>query len=169
MLKKVLLNGTYGYENFISDKEKNLLVSWVNDNLHEFHSNRKGRYFRPLREIENSPLELVEKLKANVIKLEGLVDWKDEPKMADYIGINYEGAYIHPHTDVNENNYIHTRYNIILSWPDEGGESIYGRSINVLKENLVWKCIAGKFTHASKPVKGSKPRITLSLGFLIKE
>ena len=53
MLKKVLLNGTYGYENFISDKEKNLLVSWVNDNLHEFHSNRKGRYFRPLREIEN--------------------------------------------------------------------------------------------------------------------
>ena len=69
MLKKVLLNGTYGYENFISDKEKNLLVSWVNDNLHEFHSNRKGRYFRPLREIENSLLELVEKLKANVIKL----------------------------------------------------------------------------------------------------
>ena len=171
MIQKVLLNGTHAYENFISNEEKNYLVNWVKNNIHEFKSNKsgKGRYFRPLKEIKNAPLDLVKKLKEKIIKLENIVDWIEEPLMSDYIGINVEGAFIHPHTDSNQDNYIHTRYNIILSWPEKGGESIYGGNINILKENLIWKCIAGKVIHASNPVIGDKPRITLSLGFLIKE
>ena len=169
MAKKVLLNGTHAYEGFISDDDKNSLLSWVENNIHEFRPNTKGRYFRPLKEIKNSPLDLVLKLKKRIVKLENITDWKEEPLFSDYIGINLEGASIHPHTDPNENNYIHTRYNIILSWPEKGGESIYGKNVNVLKENLVWKCVAGKVKHASKPVRGKKPRVTLSLGFLIKE
>ena len=169
MVKKVLLNGTHGYESFISNEDKKLLLNWLEDNMHEFRSKRTGRYYRPIKEIKNSPLELVQKLKDKIIKLENITDWREEPLFSDYIGINTEGGNIHLHTDPNVNNYIHTRYNIILSWPVKGGESIYGKYVNVLKENLVWKCVAGKVKHASKPVVGKKPRITLSLGFLIKD
>ena len=168
---KILLNGTYGYENFINDQERNYLLNWVQNNIHEFllNKNGEGRYFRSLKEITNSPLDLVKNLKKRIIKLENIIDWVEEPLMSDYIGINLKGAAIHPHTDPNQDNYVHTRYNIILSWPEGGGESIYGENINNLKENLIWKCIAGKVQHASMPVRGDKPRITLSLGFLIKE
>jgi hypothetical protein len=57
---------------------------------------------------------------------------------------------------------------VILKYPTEGGHSIYNGKINVLKENMVWRCVAGKVIHGSVPVKGEIPRITLSLGFLIK-
>ena len=171
MLNKVALNGTYGYENFISDDEKTYLVEWCNKNFKYFKENEKGkgRYFITLNQVNNSPLELVKELKDRIIKLENIVDWIEEPLFSDYIGINTRNGEIHPHRDPNVGKYIHTRYNIILSWPDNGGESIYENNINVLYENLIWKCIAGKVKHASKPVLGDKPRITLSLGFLIND
>ena len=169
MIQKVLLNGTYAYENFISNKEKNYLLDWVQNNLHKIPPNGEGRYFESLNLIKNSPLDLVKNLKKRIIKLENIIDWVEEPLLSDYIGIILKGSAIHPHTDQNQDNYVHTRYNIILSWPEGGGESIYGENINNLKENLIWKCIAGKVQHASIPVRGDKPRITLSLGFLIKE
>ena len=170
-MEKVLLNGTYAYKNFISNVEKEYLLDWVNKNKHKFPANlaSKNRHFVILKNIENSPLELVEEIKNRIIKLENIQNWLDEPLMHDYIGINSHGGAIHPHTDPNQDDYIHTRYNIILSYPKEGGESIYGNNINTLEENMIWKCIAGKVMHSSKPVIGSKPRITLSLGFLIKE
>tara|TARA_R110000803_G_scaffold38938_1_gene84027 strand:+ start:27 stop:536 length:510 start_codon:yes stop_codon:yes gene_type:complete len=169
MIRRVLLNGTYGYENFITNEEKNFLLNWVQNNKSEFQPNGEERYFMFLKEIKNSPLDLIKNLKERIINLENITNWVEEPLMSDYIGINGKGAVIHPHTDPNQGDYIHTRYNIILSWSEEGGESIYGGNVNNLKENLIWKCIAGKVQHASMPIRGNKPRITLSLGFLIKE
>ena len=49
MTKKVLLNGTHAYEGFISDEDKGSLLSWVENNIHEFRPNVKGRYFRSLK------------------------------------------------------------------------------------------------------------------------
>jgi hypothetical protein len=34
---------------------------------------------------------------------------------------------------------------------------------------MVWRCVAGKVKHGSVPVVGDKPRITLTLGFQIKD
>ena len=70
---------------------------------------------------------------------------------------------------INQVAHVHTRYNIILSYPDEGGDSIYNSNINKLEENMVWKCEASKFQHGSTVVRSEKPRVTLSIGFLIKE
>lgn len=39
--------------------------------------------------------------------------------------------------------------------------------MNVLEEKMIWRCEAGKYTHGSTKVESEKPRITLSLGFLI--
>ena len=108
-------------------------------------------------------------LRQRVIHLEKIKDFKTEPVFQDYFGINSDGGAIHVHTDPNQPPYIHTRYNIILSYPERGGESLYGTDINILQERLVWKCIAGKVMHGSTPVVGNKPRISLSLGFLIND
>jgi hypothetical protein len=70
---------------------------------------------------------------------------------------------------MNVDGYTHVRYNIILSYPEQGGHSLYNGKINELKERMVWRCVAGKVKHGSIPVIGEKPRITLTLGFQIKE
>jgi len=168
-MEKIKLKGTYGYKNFISNQEKEILVNWTKKNISNFIQNGEGRGYGILKQFSDSPLKLVNKLRNRIIEIENINEWKEEPYFFDYIGVNTKGGSIHPHTDPNDGDYIHTRYNIILRYPEKGGESIYGDNINKLEENLVWKCIAGKVLHASTPVIGSKPRITLSLGFLIKE
>jgi hypothetical protein len=168
MIEKIELKGTYGYKNFITDNEKNQLVEWSLNNEKKFISNRDNRAYYTFSN-PTSVTDLILNLKERIIQLESIVDWKEEPDYLDYIGINSKGGFIHQHLDLNDGEYIHTRYNVILSYPDEGGESMYGNDINILEENMLWKCVAGKVMHGSTVVKGDKKRITLSLGFLIKE
>ena len=178
-MKKVQLNDTYAYEDFITDEEQEELLLWTNNNSYLFKVNQTGsdlinapygsRKIGVLKNIKNSPLDLVNKIKDRVIELEGIKNWKEEPYFQDAIGINEEGGAIHTHIDPNDLGYVHVRYNIILSYPLDGGHSIYNGKINVLKEKLAWRCVAGKVAHGSIPVVGIKPRITLTLGFLIPE
>jgi hypothetical protein len=170
MIEKVELNGTYAYKNFIDGEIKQTLLNWVDENYSSFKINpmNYGRKFKKIS-INDSIYELVSTIKNKIIELENITDWKKEPMFEDYIGVNIEGGFIHTHMDRNDGNYIHTRWNLILSYPEDGGHSIYNGYVNILEENLIWKCIAGKFTHGSTEVIGKKPRITLSIGFLIKE
>jgi hypothetical protein len=178
-MKRIQLNDTYGYENFITDEEQSELLLWTNKNSHLFKINQTAsdtinapygsRKIGVLKNISTSPLELVKRIKDRIIEIEKIKNWKEEPYFNDAIGINEEGGSIHTHIDPNDADYIHIRYNIILSYPLEGGHSIYNGKINVLKEKLVWRCVAGKVLHGSTPVIGIKPRITLTLGFLIPE
>jgi hypothetical protein len=169
-MEKVILNKTYGFKNFISDEEKEILLEWIENNPTYFHNNRSNyRKFAILKEIQNHPKEMISKLRDRIIELDNIGEWVEEPNFYDLISINEDSGNIHPHTDPNINGYVHTRYNVILKYPIEGGHSIYGNSINVLEENMMWKCVAGEVVHASTPVVGDRPRITLSLGFQIKK
>jgi hypothetical protein len=170
MIEKIELKGTYAYKNFIDDEIKQTLLSWTDTNYQSFIVNPKsfGRRYK-LISSDDSIHELVLTIKNKIIELENITDWKKEPVYDDFIGVNSEGSSIHNHTDKNYGDYIHTRWNLILSYPEDGGHSIYGDNINILEENLIWKCVAGKYSHGSTKVIGKKPRITLSIGFLIKE
>jgi hypothetical protein len=163
----VTLNNTYGYKNFISDEEKNILLNWCENKKDSFTPNGNGRKFHIIKKDETI-YDLVSTLKNKIIELDNIGEWVEDPTFNDYIGINLENAHIPPHTDPNVHGYVHTRYNVILKYPEEGGHSIYGGLTNILEENMVWKCVAGNVTHSSTPVIGNKPRITLSLGFQIK-
>lgn len=168
-MQRVILNNTYGYKNFISDEEKHFFITWIDNNKTYFQKNRnENRKFFILKESKNYPSEIIDNLRNRIIKLDNIGEWVEEPTFYDYIGINYKDAKIQPHTDPNLYGYIHTRYNIVLMYPNEGGHSVYGNDINKLEENMIWKCIAGEVTHSSTPVIGDRPRITLSLGFQIK-
>jgi hypothetical protein len=178
-MKLIQLNDTYGYEDFITNEEQSELLLWANSNSHLFNVNETGsdsvnapygsRKIGILKKIKNSPLELVKKIKDRVIEIEQIKNWKEEPDFKDAIGIHGDSGAIHIHTDRNAPGHVHVRYNVILSYPNEGGHSIYNDKINILKERMVWRCVAGKIPHGSTTVVGDKPRITLTLGFLIPE
>ena len=167
-MEKVILNKTYGYKDFIENEGKDSILNWVQNNEHLFQKNVNGenrKFYRIKNDCEI--YNFVWDLKKQIIELEKIKDWKEEPIYSDFIGINYKGGYIQSHTDKNEEDYTHLRWNLILSYPLEGGHSIYDGVTNILEENMIWRCVAGKHTHASSPVFGDKPRITLSLGFLV--
>ena len=168
-MDKIKIGSTYGYTDFITIDEQQLLMGWVNDHQSKFQINGPGRKFGVIQRIVSMPFPLLEILRQRVVDLESIKDFKPEPVFQDYIGINSTGGAIHTHTDPNQPPYIHTRFNVVLSYPEQGGESLYGNEVNALQERLVWKCIAGKVIHGSTPVVGNKPRITLSLGFLIND
>jgi hypothetical protein len=175
-MKKIEMCDTYGYEEFITFEEQLFLLKWIEENISLFKVNptkSEGKLYgsRKMYIVENENdecFDLVKKIKNKVIEVENIMDWIEEPHFKDLIGINGPGGSINQHTDPNIQGYTHTRYNVILKYPTEGGHSIYNGKINVLKENMVWRCVAGKVIHGSVPVKGEIPRITLSLGFLIK-
>ena len=172
---KVQLYDTYGYENFISDTEQLFLLDWIKENeflfpINESKSSPYGsRKYLVVNDLHTNIFELVRSIKNRIIDLEKIDDWVIEPNFEDGIGINKEGGNIHLHSDPNLEGYTHVRYNVILSYPNEGGHSIYNGKINELKEKMVWRCVAGKVMHGSTPVIGDKPRVTLSLGFQIKD
>lgn len=170
-MDKIKVGSTYGYLNFITPSEQEILLSWSLKNQHKFYFNpgSSNRLFAILQNFHDAPMSLVDELKSRIINMENIRDYKPEPRFTDYIGFINEHGAIHPHMDFNKPPYTHTRYNVIISYPDQGGESIYGDEVNSLQELMVWKCVAGKVTHGSMPVIGSKPRITLSLGFLIND
>jgi hypothetical protein len=176
-MKHIQFQGTWGYEDFITNDEHTQLMDWVRENEQNFTlpsdknlsklfaSHRKRYIFKTHKE---HPYPLIQTIKQRIIDVESIEEWIPEPFWLDYIGYISEGGSIQFHKDVNAPGYTHVRYNVILSWPKEGGDSIYGNSVNSFKEKTVWRCEAGKIPHGSITVKGKRPRITLSLGFLIK-
>lgn len=178
-MNRIELNDTYGYEEFITIEEQQELLLWTSNNSNLFQINETGsdavnspygsRKIGILKKIKNSPLELVKRIKDRVIEIEQIKNWKEEPDFKDAIGIHGDSGAIHIHTDRNAPGYVHIRYNIILSYPIEGGHSIYNDKINILKERMVWRCVAGRVPHGSTTVIGNKPRTTLTLGFLIPD
>lgn len=80
------------------------------------------------------------------------------------ISFSEEGHKVQPHTDPNPPGKVHTRFNVLINRPEEGGEAIIDGQTIFVEENEVWICAAGRYLHSSKTVKGSKPRILLSFG-----
>jgi hypothetical protein len=76
---------------------------------------------------------------------------------------------VQPHTDPNPKGKIHTRFNVLISKPEKGGQAIIDDKVVETKENELWVCAAGKYTHSSVKVEGDKPRILLSFGTYLTE
>lgn len=167
-MEKIFLTGTYGYKNFIDEATKTTLLDWTFSNLTNFKDNTISPYRKYKKiKVEDSIHSLVMNLKTQIINQENITNWITEPDYEDYIGVNLTGGKIHRHKDDTQSGYTHTRWNLILSYPESGGHSIYNDETNILEEKLIWKCEASEYFHSSTEVVGDKPRITLSLGFLI--
>lgn len=179
-MDKVILENTYGYENFITEKEQETLVKWANESI-KFMERAKPvngeenqqktdlvRHFINLDKLPSVP-KLVYSLKEKIANLEHIYPIITAPHNGDWIGVTCEDSYVEPHKDSNGSDvrFYTRRYNLILSFPEEGGQPIYGGNVLDVKELDIWRCDAGLVEHSSIPNKGNKCRINLSFGFSI--
>lgn len=85
------------------------------------------------------------------------------------ISYSEQGHEVQPHKDPNPPRKIHTRFNVLISKPEKGGEAIIDGKVISTELNEVWVCAAGKYTHSSVLVEGNVPRILLSYGTYLLE
>jgi hypothetical protein len=80
---------------------------------------------------------------------------------------NEDGYKCKPHSDRNNNNLIHVRFNVMISKPEIGGMAIIEDDIIEVEENEPWVCVAGLKIHSTVKMEGIKPRIMISFGYLL--
>jgi len=141
------------------------IAEWANLTYKSFNPNGYGRQYGVLQEL-NPPKEVWD-IKKLIVKKHTLHNAKQEPMFKDFCGFITEGGAIHPHKDPNDGSLVHTRFNVMISKPIEGGEPIQNGVVVKVNEGDVWRCDAGIVKHWCSPVVGGKPRIVLSYGFLL--
>ncbi len=90
-----------------------------------------------------------------------------EPMFKNLTGNHFQdGAFVHPHTDPAPDGFVHTRCNLMLKKPKQGGNPIIdGEEIDV-EEGDLWLCLASMEFHSSTPIKGGG-RLIFSFGGLV--
>jgi hypothetical protein len=77
-----------------------------------------------------------------------------------------DGAFVHPHTDSAPEGLVHTRCNLMLRKPKNGGNPVLdGEELNISEGDL-WLCLASMEFHSSTPIKGGE-RLIFSFGGLV--
>jgi hypothetical protein len=165
MMTKIDLPNTWAYENFISDEECAALLKYCYSVRSYLRNNGDGRFYADHVISRLNPPKLFLDVKQRIIEIENFTEYELDSIFQDFISFNETGGAIHEHKDQNHPNKTHTRYNLLLSMPDKGGNPIYDGQVILVKEKMLWRCEAGKFNHASLPVEGTKPRINISFGF----
>lgn len=168
-MKKIELPLTWGYEDFITDEEQKNLIEFSFSIRNKLRPNGPGRFYHDKLTTHFKVPDCYKSVKSRIIEVENLKDYILDPVFGDFLSFNETEAAIHKHKDHNEDGYIHTRYNLLLSLPEKGGNPVYDDNIISVKEKMLWRCEAGKYNHASTPVIGEKPRINISFGFQIKD
>ena len=140
------------------------IKKWAEENYKTFTNNGFGRQFKIL---DNSCPKEVFTIKKIIVEKYKLENKQQEPIYKDFCGFITDGGAIHEHTDANKNGLIHTRFNVMISKPIEGGIPIQDGKQILVEEGDVWRCDAGLIKHSCTEVKGNKPRIVLSFGFLL--
>jgi hypothetical protein len=168
-MTKVDIPKSWAYTEFITAREQNALLQFANSIRNLLRNNGAGRFYRDHIEQESFLPQEYKDIKQRIIDTEKLKDFIFDPQFGDFISFNEMSGAIHEHKDNNENGFIHTRYNLLLSVPDSGGNPIYDGEVINVEERMLWRCEAGLYNHASLPVIGSKPRINISFGFQVKE
>ena len=150
----------------ITEEEQQEIIEWANQNYTTFQKTGPGRQFQIINVLPDVPA-CVWKIKKRVMDIENLHNYKQEPYFKDYIGYITDGGKIHKHRDPNEGDLIHTRFNVFVQLPEEGGMPIYNDITIPVKERHYVKCYSGLHYHHCEMVTGPKARIVLSFGFLI--
>jgi hypothetical protein len=165
---KVFLPNTWAYEDFITDEEQKSLLDFAFSIRSRLQNNGNGRFYADHVVSRLKPPKEFLHVKQRIIETENFIDYEIDSIFEDFLSFNEDGGAIHKHKDQNHPNRIHTRYNLLLSLPEEGGNPIYDGKVIQIKEKMIWRCEAGLYNHASLPVKGTKPRINISFGFQLK-
>lgn len=156
-------------EPILSTEEQQIIVNWIDKNYRLLDHNGYNRYNIKLS-LLGKKIDIpdcIYKIKQRIIDAEQLHNFIQEPIFEDSIGYMINGGKLHKHTDPNCNNLVHTRFNVYVQLPFEGGYPIYNNNLYKLKERTYICCRAGIDYHECQEVKGDRARIILSFGFLL--
>jgi len=97
----------------------------------------------------------------------GLKPSEVEPLFKNLTGNHFQdGAFVHPHTDPSPDGFVHTRCNVMLKKPKEGGNPVIDGEEIYIEEGDLWLCLASLELHSSTPIKGGE-RLIFSFGGLV--
>lgn len=97
----------------------------------------------------------------------GLYPTDVEPVFQHFTGWHYkEGAFTQRHKDSAPEGYVHTRCNVMIKKPPEGGIPVIDDHLVEVDEGDMWLCFASLDHHESTPIKGGD-RLIFSFGGLI--
>jgi hypothetical protein len=97
----------------------------------------------------------------------GLIPVCVEPVYKNLTGSNFrDGAFVHPHIDLAPKSFVHTRCNVMLKKPKEGGNPVIDGEELDIKEGDLWLCLASMELHSSTPMAGGE-RLVFSFGGLV--
>jgi hypothetical protein len=89
-----------------------------------------------------------------------------EPLFKNMTGNHFaDGAFVHPHTDPAPEGYVHTRCNLMLRKPEQGGNPVLDGEEFEVSEGDLWLCLASLEVHSSTPIFGGE-RLIFSFGGL---
>jgi hypothetical protein len=132
-----------------------------------FRTNGSARRFCNLNSVNS---KLTVKVKEFAQECYGTfgIQVRDEPMFGNFIGVNSESGFVHPHKDPRDvNGDYHVRINFLVQKPEIGGVPVIEKVSYPVEERCSWINLASEWTHESTPVVGSKSRIVLSLGSFV--
>ncbi len=159
-------------ECILSEQEQYTIVEWTRKHFKYFLNNSRNgennKYFQKLSYFDNLP-KCIWDIRQRIFDKEQLHDYNIEPIFKDSIGIMFNEAELHLHTDPNPSNsdLIHTRYNVYVQLPIKGGYPIYNGKHCRLKERTYICCRSGIDLHCCAKVEGERERIVISFGVLV--
>lgn len=90
-----------------------------------------------------------------------------EPIFKNFIGNHFkDDAAVHEHLDPAPEGFVHTRCNLMLKKPLEGGNPIIDGEELKVNQNDLWLCLASLEKHCTTPIKGGE-RLIFSFGGLV--
>jgi hypothetical protein len=168
MMEKIDFGVTYGYTEFIDKETQEYLLTWIENNKIFLKQTEGNKITGVLEKIETSPMDLIEELRKKVIELEKIQKVKDPEKSRNFLSVYGKSSECSIHTDPSvDPNFVHVRYNLMLSKPEKGGETVYDRNFLDIDERVLWRCVAEYSRHGTEIVHSNKPRTIISMGFLI--
>lgn len=167
-MERINFGVTYGYSEFIDKKTQEYLLSWIEENKQFLKKTDGNKITGVLEKIETSPRELLENLRKKVIEVERFQKFKDPEKSRTFLSVYGKSSECSIHSDPTQDpNFVHVRYNLMLSKPDKGGETVYDRNFLDIEERVLWRCVAEYSRHGTDVVQSNKPRTIISMGFLL--
>ncbi len=167
MYEKIDYGKTYGYKDFITEEVRVYLLEYARKFENIMSVNGPKKMFL----LENTPefsKDMIYDFRRQIVELEGLVNYKEPTLTKNFFAEYGKDSECNVHMDpTREDDYIHMRYNIMLSKPDRGGQTIYGDDFLDIDERVLWKCNSEHYQHGSDTVLSNKPRSIISMGFLI--
>jgi len=156
--------------NFIDEKEKNLLIDWIESNKHRFFDANMGGSRVTTRYFSHVPFPMVaHEIRKRIVKVLSIDDM-DRPPFAGGMVASYApvGDSCYSHIDPIWHEGKSTLHcNIILQKPTSGGILYIQGEEFIVDESELFCYLVSDYSHGVSEIQGDKARLLWVFGFCV--